>query len=104
MKIDRPRLSPRKAEKSPQSLGPRWRASRMASADVAMTAANCERERAELSAADDWSHVGDLPPPRGCRRDERRFRHQKMGGCCLRGGPQDSQAINSPAARDRSDK
>jgi hypothetical protein len=39
-KIDRPRLSPRKPEKSPQFRGPRWRASRIASADVATTAAN----------------------------------------------------------------
>jgi hypothetical protein len=37
----------------------------MANADVAITAANCEKRRAALSVAHNRSHVGDQLPLRG---------------------------------------
>src|SRR5207247_402506 len=104
-KIDNPRLSPRKPEKRPQFLGPRWRASRIASADVAITAANCEKRRAALSAAHKRSQVGDQRLLRrrlsiAAKGVIARRRNAKDAAAYSGGGPQASHRINRRSALD----
>lgn len=73
-------LRPRKPEKIPQSLGPRRRASRIASAEVVSIAVTCENRSAALSAAHERDQDGNQLPGRMV------FWHCDAGGSAGRDG------------------